>query len=509
MKIIAFAGLLFVTVYLPLVGNAPQSSGPTATPLVTATEISTASPTNSPIPSPTGQTPTSSETPTPTQTAAPTGTVQPTQTPTTATTSAPAHRRINAPYLASGAGLEQAAIAWFGQVDNTNNYADIRVFYRDESLRIFLNIFDRRLWFDTSPTQDTLEAWDAATLLLDTGSGGPNPSATSHRFVAQLNNSPGSRPVPDRVSGRRLRLDSSATTEFTSIAGWRGDGVNSGAEARGWSVRFDIPFASLGTNVPPAADGCVAHGPRAARPGRRRRAARFRTRPGRSTQTGSGRLPGVNLRSTCAATHRPLPRPVESTTVRNGLDGAVSRRTPMSADTAPAASPMSPTSSTVGATPTMQATISSTYKISRTLPTGPVSPSIMSRSRWTVCLLDGPSRTGTLTLHLFGNAGQGATPEPQPSLVQALTVADNWNESTVTWNNAPLAAENVWGNLGGALSTPRQARLALPTHGTSAWPWRKRTHAANPCGWPCIPRTPLCTAANTSTHPIPTTGAAP
>jgi hypothetical protein len=46
-------------------------------------------------------------------------------------------------------------------------------------------------------------------------------------------------------------------------------------------------------------------------------------------------------------------------------------------------------------------------------------------------------------LHQFGNAGQGYDPGPQPSLIQVLTVGEDWNESTLTWNSAPLALENV------------------------------------------------------------------
>lgn len=36
-------------------------------------------------------------------------------------------------------------------------------------------------------------------------------------------------------------------------------------------------------------------------------------------------------------------------------------------------------------------------------------------------------------------------PAPQPSYIQVLTVDQDWNENTLTWNNAPLAAENITG----------------------------------------------------------------
>ena len=49
--------------------------------------------------------------------------------------------------------------------------------------------------------------------------------------------------------------------------------------------------------------------------------------------------------------------------------------------------------------------------------------------------------SATLTLHKFGHAG--APGQAKPSWIQVLTVAEDWNEATLTWNNAPLAVENV------------------------------------------------------------------
>jgi hypothetical protein len=49
--------------------------------------------------------------------------------------------------------------------------------------------------------------------------------------------------------------------------------------------------------------------------------------------------------------------------------------------------------------------------------------------------------SATLTMYQFGNAGAGQ--DPQPSLIQVFTVAEDWEEATINWNNSPLAAENV------------------------------------------------------------------
>lgn len=49
--------------------------------------------------------------------------------------------------------------------------------------------------------------------------------------------------------------------------------------------------------------------------------------------------------------------------------------------------------------------------------------------------------SATLTLHLWGNAGDSG--QAQPSWVHLFTISDPWSETTIHWNNAPLAQENL------------------------------------------------------------------
>ena len=58
--------------------------------------------------------------------------------------------------------------------------------------------------------------------------------------------------------------------------------------------------------------------------------------------------------------------------------------------------------------------------------------------------------SATLTLHQFGNAGGPG--EAQPSWIQVLIASADWREETITWNNAPLAYENIGGSWVGVLS---------------------------------------------------------
>jgi hypothetical protein len=48
--------------------------------------------------------------------------------------------------------------------------------------------------------------------------------------------------------------------------------------------------------------------------------------------------------------------------------------------------------------------------------------------------------SATLRMYHFGNS---LPSEAEPSLIQVFTVDEEWNESTLVWNNAPMAVENV------------------------------------------------------------------
>jgi hypothetical protein len=48
--------------------------------------------------------------------------------------------------------------------------------------------------------------------------------------------------------------------------------------------------------------------------------------------------------------------------------------------------------------------------------------------------------SASLTLYQFGNSNPQ---EAMPSMVQAFTIAQDWDEATLNWNNAPQLVENV------------------------------------------------------------------
>jgi hypothetical protein len=66
--------------------------------------------------------------------------------------------------------------------------------------------------------------------------------------------------------------------------------------------------------------------------------------------------------------------------------------------------------------------------------------------------------SATLTFHQFG----GSDPtQAERSLVQIFSIAEAWNEATLTWNNAPLALENIsraWAGVVDRCSWPCESR---------------------------------------------------
>jgi hypothetical protein len=352
----------------------------------------------------------------------------------------PPLRRVNAPYFSGKVNLGPSAIFWFGQVNSTDNYTDVRVGYNDEHLRININTFDRYLWYDTSPGSD-LNEWDAATLYLDlNGDGGDVLTGGNYRFVAQINWWEPRTNYQMAFQGDGGEWAPSSIP-FTTNSAWRGSDLNnndSGHDDRGWTLDFYIPFASLGLSGPPA-DGTtwglavVLHD--------------------RDTEIGSPRIPDKSwpeaTQDTQPATWGELvfnPPPYQSppaivtgaTTIRHKLHGVVV------------------TDAAVGGGSTCGQGLDYWTEWGEANYAGKSDFNIQNQgnvddwpcfSKYYVTFPTDALPSGkviisaTLTLHQFGNAGEPG--EANPSLIQVFTLAEDWDEATLTWNNAPLAMENV------------------------------------------------------------------
>ena len=366
--------------------------------------------------------------------------------------------RIHAPRFEGPIPFEQSAIAWFGQVSPTRNYTDIRVGYNARELFIYLAIFDRHLWYDENPTPQTLTQWDAATILLDT-SGGDWLSLSSWRFVAQLY----SEPSPSRRNVERGSAEGwkPIHVPFNAVPGWRGNALNDDRESdRGWAMGFTIPFSSLGlTSAPP--EGTIW-----------RLAVRVHDRDSMEDpsleETSWPPSASPDDPSCWGFLHFGLPA-YHATAVPTGY---IWIRRPVRN------SPLVPDAN-VGGTTSNQCPGDEHYIWNewgnRNDGHAP-DFNIQNQSDvadwpcfakyYVTFPLDAIPRgktiiSATLTLHQFGNARDPG--QARPSWIQVLIASADWDEETITWNNAPLAYENV----GGAWVDP-----------LLEWP-----------GWPGVPRT--------------------
>jgi hypothetical protein len=350
-----------------------------------------------------------------------------------------ANRRINAPYFAGAVQYSEAAIAWFGRVDASRNYTDVRIAYSADEVWINLSVFDQWLWEDDAATRSpaSLEQWDAATVLLDTNSVvSTAPVVGSYRFVGELS---WWRPRDDYQAayvGTGTGWSLSQSTAFTSETGWRGDAPNNTVPDRGWTITFHIPFSSLGRSGPPPAGtvwhlGFIVHDKdSAAVPAV---SDTFWPESQVRDQPATWGLLGFGLRSYPVIT----PPPSSQTfTIRHKLNGAV------------VTDAMVGGGSTCGTSDYFNTWGSLNYAGATTL----VVQNESDVSDWpcfSKAYLDFPLSgippgkvlvSATLTVYQFGGSDPS---QAQPSLIHVLTVNDPWTEGSIAWNTAPSAAENV------------------------------------------------------------------
>lgn len=344
--------------------------------------------------------------------------------------------RVNVPAFPTADLSErfsELAIFWFGQVNQTSNYADVRVGSNATELYVHVAVFDRRLWYSTNPTPADLTNWDALSLYVADPQA---PQQPPHRFVAQLHNNEGNTyQAAYRATTAGWVL---APTPFTSIPGWRGERLNDDTDDRGWAMAFRIPFSSLGLERAPAPGtrwqlGLTLHD-RDSRAG-----------PPNPNQHWPPAFDPAQT-STWGELHFGIPtapapdlqQATTTITLRHGLNG------------------LNVTDVAVGGGATCgdgldfwrawgdstrdagrsdfniqnQSDIAdwpcfAKYYVTFPLDSLPAGRTIVSAE---------------LILHQFGNAQPA---DAQPSLIQLHIVDQDWQEADLTWNNAPLARENV------------------------------------------------------------------
>lgn len=358
-------------------------------------------------------------------------------------------RRVNAPYFSGGIPFEQTAIFWLGSVSPTESYADVRVGYNNTELFVSVLIFDRRLWYDETPTAATLTDYDAVALYLDkNGNTGSAPDANSYRLVGEVN---WWEPRADwQAAWRGTGTQWTGTAiPFTTASDFRWEssevgGFNNNQNNRGWLVNYHVPFTSLGLSGAPAQgsiwglgiavyDRDAATGPMS--PLKTWPENLIDTQPDTWGQLRFG-LP----------TYVPQPAIAQgTTTIRQGVDGVIAH----DAAVGSTIGNMCPGDS--GYIWNQWALFSDPHNSEVNIQNQGVVSEWPCFAKYFVTFPLGTVPAGkvilsaTLTLHQFGNAGVGQTPPPVPSYLQVLTLGQSWDENTLTWNTAPLARENVSG----------------------------------------------------------------
>jgi hypothetical protein len=354
-------------------------------------------------------------------------------------------RRANVPYAVVGSPntpYPLRSIFWFGQVGRTSNYADVRIRYDDQILMIAVHVIDRLLWYEPSPSASELTNWDAVSIYLDLdGNTTDAPGTNAYQLISQVNAWQADENWQAGFRGTGTGWAASPIP-FTAYTTWRGNGLNNNTDDKGWIVKFTIPFASLDLSEKPSAGTewglAVAVHDRDDASGTIIPDTNWPESMDPSKPSTWGELvfgvPGYN---------RPPAIASGVATIRQGLDGAfvedahVGGHGNCGADTnywqdwgdtnyAGYSQINIQNQWDIADWPCF-----SKYYVTFPLETLPRDKTIISAK---------------LTMHLFGNAGGGQWGEPPDSYIQVLTVGEDWDEATVTWNNAPLATENITGS---------------------------------------------------------------
>jgi hypothetical protein len=350
-------------------------------------------------------------------------------------------RQVNVPYFDGDIPLSETAIFWFGRVTPTENYADVRVGYDQEELYIRVAAFDRRLWYDKNPSAPDLETWDAVSLYLNIHpDSGDAPGADAYRFVGQLNWSEERGNWQTAYRGNGVSWVG-IEVPFTTASGWRGNALNDDRDDRGWTITFRIPFSGLGSSAPPSQGtkwglALALHD--------RDDSAGTPISDQTWPEIMASDSPGTwgQLVFGLPSYSPPSAIPGGTVTIRHGLNGANVVDAHVGGHTT-CGRPYWPDffdgwgdANYAGygqINIQNQADVADFPCFSKYYVTFPLDS----------IPLDKDISSAVLRMYLFGNSGQGLEPAPQPTLIQVLTVGEGWEESVLTWNNAPLAIENV------------------------------------------------------------------
>jgi hypothetical protein len=385
-----------------------------------------------------------------------------------ANAASPPTRRIDIPYFdSSPVPFNQTAIFWFGTIDSSHTYADVRVGYNSSELYIDLRIVDRYLWYDTNKQAPDLNAGDNASVYLNAVNNGVL-APTAYKFQTAVNGYQ-QWSTYQKAYTKNGAAWTAADVPFTSVYKWRGHGFN-GAEDFGWSTTYHIPFSSLGMANTPS-QGTLW-----------KLAVRLHNRnDAANTPIPDTWWPGVGneanpsnwgdmmfglAQHTPAQTNNP-----QLYTVRNGLNNQVV------------------TDGMVGGSLDcggLGLGLKHWDQVGSATYPGVIHTNIQNESdvsdwncfsKWyiTFPLSSLPKGQGivTATVTLFEYANAGVQGQPNPSYIQVAVVNEDWNPQMLSWNTAPYVKENV-----NSIYVPTKSKPKIPWPGL-AITWNVSVALAN------------------------------
>lgn len=353
----------------------------------------------------------------------------------------PSLRRVNAPHFSTSVPIDQTAVFWLGRVTPNENYGDVRLAYRDGALFVHVDIMDENLWYDTTPSTSTLTNWDSVTIYVDKrGNTGSTPTSDSYRFDGQLNWYEPRDQYQAAYQGDGTSWASIPIT-FTTWSNWEGAAPPNtpGYADKGWFIGFSIPFSNLGLSGPPP-EGTIwglgialhdrdsAAGPMG--PDKVWPDGMSSDQPASWGQLRFG-MPSYSLSSPVVQQG--------STIVRQGLNGAVVPDAVVGGNTLCGGN-LSDYFVQWGNLNYAHVPVYNVQNVER-ISEWPCYSKAFITFPLTTLPAGKEIISATLTLHHNGNPG----PPPGPAYIQVLSVDQSWDENTITWNNAPLARENLGG----------------------------------------------------------------
>ena len=69
---------------------------------------------------------------------------------------APEQLGVNAKFFDDRISPTSSAVFWYGQLDATRNHTDVRIGYNPDEIQMYLNVFDKWLFYDESANVNDL-----------------------------------------------------------------------------------------------------------------------------------------------------------------------------------------------------------------------------------------------------------------------------------------------------------------------------------------------------------------